>query len=69
MDARTADVIARIDREKATYLDELREFLRIPSISTDPAYAADVRRAAEFIRSQLTTAGLNAELIETDSSG
>ncbi len=61
----TDDVLERIDREKAGYLEELKEFLRIPSISTDPAYAAEVRRASEFILERLRAAGLTAERIET----
>ena len=35
------------------YLAELKDLLRIPSISTDPAHAGDVRRAAEWIASDL----------------
>ncbi len=46
------------------YLDELKEFLRIPSISTDPAHAGDVRRAAEWVAAQLHQAGFKgAEII------
>ena len=49
-------------------LNELRAFLRIPSISTLPEYAGDVRHAAEFVRNRLTAAGLeHVELIETPS--
>jgi len=38
------------------YLEELKEFLRIPSVSTDPARAADTRRAAEWVSANLTRA-------------
>ncbi|MEK7408967.1 MAG: dipeptidase [Acidobacteriota bacterium] len=49
----------------AVFLEGLKAFLRIPSISTLPAHTADVRRAAEFVRAELAAAGLNnAELIE-----
>jgi len=34
-------------------LDKLIEFLRIPSVSADPAHAADVRRAAEWVAAEL----------------
>lgn len=40
------------------HLDELKELLRIPSVSTDPARQLDVRRAAEWIARRLTTAGV-----------
>ncbi|HTQ79999.1 MAG TPA: dipeptidase [Thermoanaerobaculia bacterium] len=59
------DVLGRIDAEKETYLEELKEYLRIPSISTDPHYQADVRRAAEFLRGKMVAAGLTAEILET----
>jgi acetylornithine deacetylase/succinyl-diaminopimelate desuccinylase-like protein len=46
-------------------IDELIEFLKIPSISTDAAHKADVRRAAEFARDLIVRAGVSgARLIE-----
>ena len=51
--------------ENARYLDELKQFLRIPSISTDPEHKQDIQRAAEFVAAQLTAAGMhNVGLIE-----
>ena len=32
------DVLARIEAEKGVYLEELKDYIRIPSISTDPQY-------------------------------
>ena len=50
-------------------MQDLITFLRIPSISALPEHAADVRRAAEFVRDWLTRAGLdNARLIEDSPS-
>src|SRR5436853_3437274 len=47
------------------YLESLKAFLRIPSISTLTEHKPDIQRAAEFVRDSLTKAGLqNAELIE-----
>ncbi|MEM1202010.1 MAG: dipeptidase [Acidobacteriota bacterium] len=60
------DVFARIDREQPDYLAELQDYLRIPSISTDPAHDADVRRCAEFVLEKMRQAGLDARLIETE---
>ncbi|MEM9558282.1 MAG: dipeptidase [Acidobacteriota bacterium] len=60
------DVFDRIEREHEAYLDELKDYLRIPSISTDPAYDADVRRCAEFLLEKMRQAGLDARLIETE---
>src|SRR6478735_7466499 len=61
----TRDVLARIEREKSAYLEELKDYIRIPSISTDPEYKAEVRRAAEFLLGKMRAAGLSAEIVET----
>ena len=47
------------------FVEELKQFLRIPSVSADPAFAPSVREAAEFVRRQLADAGLDAEIVET----
>jgi len=39
------------------HLDELMEVLRIPSVSTDPARAGEVKRAAAWVAARLTRAG------------
>ena len=44
------------------WFDELAEFLRIPSISADPAHAADVARAGEWVCGLLRGAGGECEL-------
>ncbi|HEY6781726.1 MAG TPA: dipeptidase [Candidatus Dormibacteraeota bacterium] len=49
------------------HVDELIEFLRIPSISADPDHAADVRRNAEYLADASRTVGFHhAELVETN---
>jgi acetylornithine deacetylase/succinyl-diaminopimelate desuccinylase-like protein len=55
-------------RENETrLLKELKDFLRIPSISTLPEHKQDVRRAAEFVAQQMKAAGLeHIEVIPTD---
>src|SRR5271165_4012490 len=51
------------------YLDGLKALLRIPSISTLPEHKADVLKAAEFVRAELSRAGLQqAELIEGEGN-
>lgn len=48
------------------YLRELAEFVGIPSVSTDPAHASDVRRAANWIAERLRKAGpIEVEIWET----
>ena len=50
------------------FVEELKALLRIPSVSTDPAHAADTRRAAEFVAAELRRIGMeNVRLIETST--
>ncbi len=53
----------KANRER--FLEGLKSWLRIPSVSTDPEHKPDIRRAAEFIASEMREAGLqNTGLIE-----
>jgi acetylornithine deacetylase/succinyl-diaminopimelate desuccinylase-like protein len=57
---------AFVETNKDRFLEELKTFLRIPSISTLPEHAPDIRRAAEFVADSLRKAGLeNVEIIQT----
>jgi acetylornithine deacetylase/succinyl-diaminopimelate desuccinylase-like protein len=56
-----------IKEHKQRFLDELIELLKIPSISADSAYAADVLKTAEVIKTSLKNAGCDhVEICETD---
>lgn len=46
-----------VDREQPRLLEELFELLRIPSVSSLPEHAEDCRRAAEWLRNELTRLG------------
>jgi acetylornithine deacetylase/succinyl-diaminopimelate desuccinylase-like protein len=46
-------------------IDRLMDWLRIPSVGTDPAFAGDVRRAAHWALDHLQASGFSAELRET----
>ena len=39
------------------YFDELAAFVAIPSVSTDPEHAGDVRRAAAWVEARRARAG------------
>jgi acetylornithine deacetylase/succinyl-diaminopimelate desuccinylase-like protein len=55
-----------VEQNKPRLLDELKAFLRIPSVSTLPEHVPDVRRAAQFVADSMKTAGLeNIEIIST----
>jgi acetylornithine deacetylase/succinyl-diaminopimelate desuccinylase-like protein len=59
-------VIDHIHSHRDRYVDELKAYLAIPSISALPQHGADVRRCAEWTRDELSRVGLeNVRLIET----
>lgn len=59
------DVLSRIDSELPQSLDRLMTLLRIPSISTDPAFKADCDAAADWLVADLKSIGVTAEKRET----
>ncbi len=58
-------VMDTLRRRHGEHLEEFRAVCRIPSISTDPAHAGDVRRAIEWTRDLLQRSGLTARVAET----
>lgn len=58
-------VLDRIDADLDNALARLFDFLRLQSVSTDPAYADQCKAAAEFVAQDLRGLGLDAELRET----
>lgn len=55
-----------IEQNKDRFISELFEWLRIPSISADSRHKVDVRKAAEFLREKLVSAGVDGvEICET----
>ncbi len=53
-------VLSRIDTDLEAATDRLLDLLRIPSISTDPAYKADCDRAADWLVADLQSIGFDA---------
>lgn len=58
-------VLAHIDANLDASLDRLSAFLRIASISTDPAHAGECRRAAEHVKAELDGLGFAADVHPT----
>ena len=52
------DVLARIDHDLDAATDRLLDLLRIPSISTDPAFKEDCDRAAGWLVEDLNSIGI-----------
>ncbi|MCV0394212.1 MAG: M20/M25/M40 family metallo-hydrolase [Rhizobiaceae bacterium] len=58
-------VLETIDTNLDASLERLFQLLRIPSISTDPAYKAECRKAAEWLAADLRTIGFDAAARDT----
>ena len=55
-----------LEEQRDTHMEELLDFLRIPSISSLPEHADDVRKAGEWVIARLQQAGIdNARMMET----
>ncbi len=61
----TEQLLSRIDADHEAAVGRLVEWLRIPSVSAQPAHAADCVRAAEWVRDQLAGLGFEASLRQT----
>jgi acetylornithine deacetylase/succinyl-diaminopimelate desuccinylase-like protein len=60
------NVIDFINTNRDRYVDELKDYLAIPSISALPQHQADVRRCAEWTAEQMRGIGMeNVRLVET----
>ena len=59
-------ILAFLETHKDRYLSELNEFLAIPSVSTHPQNAADVRRCADWVADHMRVIGLeNVQVFQT----
>jgi acetylornithine deacetylase/succinyl-diaminopimelate desuccinylase-like protein len=58
-------VLDYIDSNRDRFMDELFEFLRIPSVSAASEHKADTRRAAEWLMERMEDAGLDVSLHDT----
>ena len=58
-------VLARLDANRDAALARLFDFLKIQSISTDPAYTGECRNAAEWVKAELESIGIQAEVKPT----
>ena len=61
----TTAVLETLASNDRSSIDRLIDWLKIPSISTDPSYSGDVRRAAEWAAAQLREVGFSVEIRET----
>lgn len=54
-----------IQKNKDRFLDELLELLKIPSVSADSSFSADVRKAAEYLKEKFEDLDTEVEICET----
>ena len=61
------EVIDFIENNQKNYIEELKEFLRIPSISTSIENKEDINHCADFVAAKLKDAGLShVEIFKTE---
>ncbi len=63
--SRLQAALARVDADMDRSLERLQALIRIKSISTDPAYAQDCRRAADWLAADLRDEGFDASVRDT----
>lgn len=61
----TEAALAAADENRSAALERLFDLLRIPSVSTDPAYADDVARAAAWCADTLSDFGFDSSVVAT----
>src|SRR5690625_2245402 len=60
-------VISYLEENEVKLLEELKQFLSIPSVSTDSTYKQDVQKAATYVETYLQESGFtNVEQMETN---
>src|SRR4051794_9993155 len=59
------EVLSDIDGAREPTLNGLKEFLSIPSVSTDPDRAGDCQRCAVWLAEEMTNAGLKTHIRTT----
>ena len=65
MSSQLPQVLKALDETRDQALERLFELIRIPSVSTDPAYKAHCRKAAEWCTGQLREIGFDARVVPT----
>ncbi|MBI3586007.1 MAG: dipeptidase [Ignavibacteriales bacterium] len=59
-------ILSYIDSNKDRYLSELKDFIAIPSVSSQGQHNADMQRCAEWVANQMKTIGMqNAQIMPT----
>lgn len=62
----SANALEYAQQQRNRFLEDLKELLRIPSVSTLPEHRPDMERAAEWLRDRLENIGITSEIIPGD---
>lgn len=57
-----------LEKSSSRHLDELVEWLKIPSVSGDTSHQQHVRQAADWLADKLQSAGLETEILQTQGN-
>ncbi len=60
-------LVDSITQQQDQYLNRLFKLLRIPSVSTDPAFSQDVYKAGKWVADQFQEMGLSVQMVKTKS--
>lgn len=58
-------ILTELDQNFENHLKLLQDFVAIPSVSTDPQFQSEIRRACDWVRDRCEEAGLETEVRET----
>ena len=58
-------VKAFLDENADTFVEELKDLLRIRSVSADSSLKPEMQKAAQFVNDQLAACGLDSEIVQT----
>ncbi len=59
-------VISNLEGNQDRAVEELKDLLRLPSVSADPAYEEGIRQTAEWLAAKMKKGGLETEIHDTD---
>jgi len=63
------DIITHVRDHRESYLQQVKELVAIPSVSSDPERTEEIQQCAEQLKAHAEAAGLeNVELMETDGN-
>ncbi|MGE0853541.1 MAG: dipeptidase [Hyphomicrobiaceae bacterium] len=65
MNTQLNQVLKKLDETQDAALERLFELIRIPSVSTDPAFKEDCLKAAQWCARQLESLGFDAKVVPT----